>query len=81
MSELVLIDTSVWVLALRAGGPVVVRQEDMICGERDSQAYSRYYDRSVALEYERRPFRANSQAQPLADEELNVASRSHAQRE
>jgi predicted nucleic acid-binding protein len=27
MSELVLIDTSVWILALRAGGPVAVRQE------------------------------------------------------
>jgi predicted nucleic acid-binding protein len=27
MSELVLIDTSAWVLALRAGGPVVVRKE------------------------------------------------------
>jgi predicted nucleic acid-binding protein len=26
MSELVLIDTSAWVLALRAGGPVVVRK-------------------------------------------------------
>jgi predicted nucleic acid-binding protein len=27
MSELVFIDTSVWILALRAGGPVAVRQE------------------------------------------------------
>jgi hypothetical protein len=65
MSELVFIDTSVWILALRAGGPVAVRQEveQLLATGRVATTPT------------------NSQAQPLADEELNVASRSHAQRE